>query len=88
MKQSKCRQDFLQRVVENEKKKKDAKAAGSEFRRVRCVLNRVSCVGFWLACSEPAPKVKRVPAQPKPGRTISGGKVTTLQPLPFKQLYT
>jgi large subunit ribosomal protein L21e len=65
VKHSKCRTDFLTRVVENEKKKNDAKAAG-----------------------KPVPMVKRIPLQPKPGRSISGTKITTLTPVPFKQLYT
>ena len=83
IKHSKCRQEFLDRVVSNAQKKKEAKEAGGKF--IIDLLWYFLFANLFLLVSF---NLKRLPAQPREARHISTkfNVPQTLAPIPYETL--
>ena len=93
VKHSKCRQEFLDRVVSNAAKKREAKEKGGEL--IRDVEGGGGREVWWvIVLADPCPsfsivehvQLKRLPAQPREARTVSvvNNAPQTLYPLPYE----
>jgi large subunit ribosomal protein L21e len=69
IKHSKCRQEFLDRVVANDQKKKEAKEAGGKLSFSIFSLVGIRLLNFVILLV--SFNLKRIPAQPREARHIS-----------------
>lgn len=83
---SRCREDFLRRVRENEKARAKAKQQGSKKKKI---LNLLIIKIFFCQKKKEKISLKRLPAQPREGKLVKAKNIPiqTIAPIKWEDLF-